>query len=65
MTNSPLVTYNPINPNNPRERSHCVVGQLSVKKFDDKNRKTGCNFAIGFENNTIIVQRFPKGYMSN
>ena len=58
---SPLVTYNPISPNNPRERSHCE-GQHSVA---DKTRKTGCSFAIGFENNTMIVQRFPNGYMSS
>ena len=62
MTNSSLVTYNPINPNNPRERSHCVVDKHSVA---DKTRKTGCNFAIGFENNTMIVQRFSNGYMSS
>ena len=64
MTNSSLITYNPISPNNPRERSHCV-SQRSVEKFADKNRKTGCSFAIGFENNTMIVKRFPNGYMSS
>ena len=63
MTNSSLVTYNPISQNNPRERSNCV-GQHSVKKFADKTRKTGCSFAVGFENNTLIVQHFPKGYMN-
>ena len=63
MTNSSLVTYNPLSQDNPRERYNCV-GQLSVKKFADKTRKTGCSFAIGFENNTLIVQRFPKGYMN-
>ena len=63
MTNSPLVTYNPISQNNPMERSNCV-GQRSVEKFADKTRKTGCSFAVGFENNTLIVQRFPKGYMN-
>ena len=63
MTNSTLVTYNPISQNNPRERFNCV-GQHSVKKFADKTRKTGCSFAVGFENNTLIVQRFPKGYMN-
>ena len=63
MTNSPLVTYNPISQNNPRERSHCV-DQLSVEKFDDKTRKADYSFAVGFENNTMIVQRFPKGYMN-
>ncbi len=66
MTNSSLVTYNPISQNDSGERTkeitpYCVVGQLSVS---DKNRKTGCSFAIGFENNTLIVQRFPKGYMN-
>ena len=60
MTNSTLVTYNPISQDNPRKRSHCV-GQRSVA---DKTRKTGCSFAVGFENNTLIVQRFPKGYMN-
>ena len=60
MTNSTLVTYNPISQNNPRERSNCV-GQRSV---GNKTRKTGCSFAVGFENNTLIVQRFPKGYMN-
>lgn len=61
MTNSPLITYNPINPNNSGKRTHCVVDQRSV---DNKTRKTGCSFAVGFENNTLIVQRFPKGYMN-
>ena len=64
MTNSPLVTYNPISPNNPEKRTHCVVGQHSVEKFADKNRKAGCSFAIGFDSNSLIVQRFPKGYMN-
>ena len=69
MTNSSLVTYNPISQDNPRERTndiyctnpHCVVDQRSVA---DKTRKTGCSFAVGFENNTLIVQRFPKEYMN-
>lgn len=64
MTNSPLVTYNPINPNNPRERSHCV-SQLSAKKFADKTRKADYSFAVGFYGNSLIVQRFPKGYMNS
>ena len=63
MTNSPLITYNPLSQDNPGKRTH-YVNQLSVKKFADKTRKTGCSFAIGFENNTLIVQRFPKGYMN-
>lgn len=67
MTNSPLVTYNPISPNDPGKRTkeiipHYVVGQISVA---DKTRKAGCNFAIGFGNNTLIVQRFPNGYMNS
>ena len=64
MTNSTLVTYNPLSQDNPGERTHCM-DQLSVKKFADKTRKTGCSFAVGFENNTLIVQRFPKGYMNS
>ena len=63
MTNSVLVQYNPLSPNNPGKRIHCV-NQLSVEKFVDKTRKTGCSFAVGFENNTLIVQHFPKGYMN-
>ena len=64
MTYSPLVTYNPISSNDPEKRSHCM-DQHSVEKFADKNRKAGCSFAVGFENNTMIVQRFPKGYMND
>ena len=63
MTNSSLVTYNPLSQDNSGKRTH-HVDQLSVKKFADKTRKTGCSFAVGFENNTLIVQRFPKGYMN-
>ena len=64
MTNSPLVTYNPISQDNSGKSTHYVVDQHLVEKFADKTRKTGCSFAIGFENNTLIVQRFPKGYMN-
>lgn len=60
MTNSPLVTYNPISQDNSEKRTHCVSQRL----VDNKTRKSGCNFAIGFENNTMIVQRFPKEYMN-
>ena len=63
MTNSLLVTYNPLSQDNSGKRTH-YVSQLSVKKFADKTRKTGCSFAVGFENNTLIVQHFPKGYMN-
>ena len=64
MTKSPLVTYNPLSQDNSGKRTHCV-GQHSVEKFADKTRKTGCSFAVGFENNTLIVQHFPNGYISS
>ena len=60
MTNSSLVTYNPLSQDNSGKRTHCV----SKSSVANKTRKTGCSFAIGFENNTLIVQRFPKGYMN-
>ena len=63
MTYSSLVTYNPLSQDNSGKRTNWV-SQLSVKKFADKTRKTGCSFAAGFENNTMIVKRFPKGYMN-
>ena len=66
MANSPLVTYKPLIPNDSgthdRVTPHCVVGQRPV---DTKNRKSGCNFAVGFENNTMIVQRFPSSSYSS
>ena len=71
LVNSPLVTYNPLSPNNSGKRTHdrvtphYVVGQRSVEKFADKNRKAGCSFAVGFENNTLIVQRFPSSSYSS
>ena len=61
MNKSSLVTYNPLSPNNSGKSTHCV-GQRSV---DDKNRKAGCNFAVGFEGNTLIVQRFPSSSYSS
>ena len=67
MTNSPLVTYKPLSPNNSgtheidRTAPRCA-GQRSV---DDKNRKAGCNFAVGFDGNTLIVQRFPSSSYSS
>ena len=72
MTYSSLVQYNPLSQDNPRERTneiyctnpHCVVDQLSVEKIADKTRKAGCSFAIGFDSNSLIVQRFPNGYMN-
>lgn len=61
MTNSPLITYNPLSQDNSGKRIHRMVSQSSA---DDKTRKTGCSFAVGFENNTLIVQHFHKGYMN-
>nr|DAI64699.1 MAG TPA: N-acetylmuramoyl-L-alanine amidase [Caudoviricetes sp.] len=61
MTNSSLVKYTQLSPNNSGKRTHeidritphCVVGQLSVEKicggFADKNRKASCNYAVGFD----------------
>ena len=60
MTNSLLVTYNPLSQDNSGKRTH-YVSQSSVA---NKTRKTGCSFAVGFENNTLIVQHLPKGYMN-
>ena len=66
MTNSLLVTYNPLSPDNSgahdRVTPHYVVGQRPVA---DKNRKAGGSFAAGFENNTLIVQRFPSSSYSS
>lgn len=64
LVNSPLVTYNPLSPNNSGKSPRCV-GQRSVEKFADKNRKAGCNFAVGFDGNTLIVQRFPSSSYSS
>ena len=60
LVNSSLVTYNPLSPNNSGKSPRCA-GRPSVA---EKNRKAGCNFAVGFENNTLIVQRFPSSSYS-
>ena len=66
LINSPLVTYNPLSPNDSGTHDcttpHYAAGQRSV---DDKNRKAGGSFAVGFENNTLIVQRFPNSSYSS
>ena len=61
LVNSPLVTYKPLSQNSSGKSTSCA-GQRSVA---DKNRKAGCNFAVGFENNTLIVQRFPSSSYSS
>ena len=61
LVNRPLVTYNPLSPNNSGKSTHCV----SQRSVADKNRKAGCCFAAGFENNTLIVQRFPSSSYSS
>ena len=71
MTYSSLVQYNPLSQNDSGKRTHEIyctnphyaVDQSSVEKFVGKTRKAGCSFAIGFDSNSLIVQRFPKGYM--
>ena len=64
LVNNSLVTYNPLSPNNSGKSPRCA-GQRSVEKFADKNRKAGYSFAAGFENNTLIVQRFPSSSYSS
>lgn len=61
MSNSDLVTYRAISPNqnNPRNHSidtitiHCVVGQLSVESigniFKSKNAKASSNYGVGYD----------------
>ena len=65
LVNSSLVTYNPLSPNNSGTNDRTIPRCAVV----DKNRKAGCSFAVGFENNTLIVQRFPSSsynsYSSN
>ena len=69
MTYSSLVQYNPLSQNDSGKRTHeiyCTTPHYAVdqRSVADKTRKTGCSFAVGFENNTLIVQCFPKGYMN-
>lgn len=59
MSNSPLVSYTKLSPNNSGERTHCidritphcVVGQASVESlgniFEKPSRKASCNYGIG------------------
>lgn len=59
MSNSPLVSYTKLSPNNSGKRTHCidritphcVVGQASVESlgniFEKPSRKASCNYGIG------------------
>ena len=59
MSNSPLVVYTKLSPNNSGKRTHsidritphCVVGQLSAESicgcFDSTRDKASCNYGIG------------------
>lgn len=59
MSNSPLVSYTKLSPNNSGKRTHCidritphcVVGQVSVESlgniFEKPSRKASCNYGIG------------------
>lgn len=60
-TNSPLISYTKLSPNNSGQRKypitrisiHCVVGQLSVKTlgsiFTSKKRQVSSNYGIGYD----------------
>ena len=62
---SPLVTYKPLSPNDSGTHDHTAPRCAGQRSVDDKNRKAGCSFAVGFENNTLIVQRFPSSSYSS
>lgn len=60
-TNSPLVSYTRLSPNNSGKRTHvidritphCVVGQVTVERlgeiFSNKNRQASCQYGIGLD----------------
>ena len=60
-TNSPLVSYTKLSPNNSGQRTHdidritphCFVGQVTVERgcevFANPNRKASCNYVIGLD----------------
>ena len=66
-TNSPLVSYTQLSPNNSGLRTnaidritpHCVVGQLSAKAiaglFKSPSKEASCNYAIGTEGDVALV----------
>lgn len=74
ITNSPLITWTILSPNNsgPRTHSidritpHCVVGQATARSicegFRPRARKASCNYAIGF--NGDIALCVPEGKRS-
>ena len=65
LVNSPLVTYNPLSPNDSGTHDRTTPRCAGRPSVADKNRKAGCNFAVGFDGNTLIVQRFPSSSYSS
>lgn len=67
MSNSKLVSYTKLSPNNSGKRTHsidritphCVVGQLSVKTlgaiFASRGRQASCNYAIGKDGKIALI----------
>lgn len=67
MSNSSLVTYTRLSPNNSGQRvhaidritPHCIVGQWTAKQaadfFADSSREASCNYAIGKDGSIALV----------
>ena len=67
MSNSSLVNYKKLSPNNSGKRDHsidritphCVVGQLSVERlgaiFANASYKASCNYAIGTDGRVALI----------
>ena len=68
MSNSKLISYTKLSPNNSGKRTHaidritphCVVGQLSVESLGNIFQKTGknaasCNYAIGSDGRVALI----------
>ena len=68
MSNSSLVKYTKLSPNNSGKRTHaidritphCVVGQLSVESlgsmFAQSSKEASCNYAIGSDGRVALIQ---------
>lgn len=66
-TNSPLVSYAKLSPNNDGQRTHsidritphCVVGQCSVERLGDifqpRSKDASCNYAIGNDGRVALI----------
>lgn len=67
MSNSPLVDYVKLSPNNSGKRTHaidritphCVVGQVSVERlgeiFEKPSRNASCNYGIGVDGRVALI----------